>query len=448
MDERFTRLFEGARLPRYTSYPTAPHFSAAVGREAHAEWLASVPAEADASFYFHVPYCRDICWYCGCTTHALGRPERAVAYGELLRRELATASALLPHLRVSHLHWGGGTPTILGDDLFRVMDDVRRFASIEAGAEVAIEIDPRIFPAGMARSLVAGGFTRASLGVQSFQPRVQEAINRRQSLDQTTAAVEALRGAGIGALNFDLLYGLPHQTVEGAEDTARLVAALRPDRVAVFGYAHLPSRMKHQRLIDGSALPDATGRLRQFNAIAEVFQASGYVAIGLDHFALPHDSMAVAAANGTLHRNFQGYTTDESAYLLGFGCSSISAFPQGYVQAHADLVAWREAVAAGQLPTQRGLRLSAEDRARRAAIEAVMCRGEVDPDAVAAELGVGGDLLQPDEGRLAELAGLGIVERRGRRLVVPERHWPLLRLVAAAFDRYLGAGPASHAPAV
>jgi oxygen-independent coproporphyrinogen-3 oxidase len=449
MDDRLIRLVEGARVPRYTSYPTAPHFTRAIGAEAHAAWLAGLPADAPVSLYLHIPYCREICWYCGCTTRPLGRPERAVAYADLLTRELDIVRGLLPgRLRLSHLHWGGGTPTVLGRDLLRVMDRVGDALAVEADAELAIEIDPRVLERPLARDLGRAGFTRASLGVQSFEPEVQRAINRIQSFACTADAVEALRGAGIAGINIDLLYGLPHETAASARLTAERLCALRPERVAVFGYAHLPALLKHQRMIDEAALPGAAERVAQFEAISEVLGAAGYRPIGLDHFALPEDGMARAAAMGALRRNFQGYTTDRAETLIGLGCSAIGAFPQGYAQAHARIGPWREAVLAGRLPTARGIRLSAEDRARRAAIEAIMCHGEVDLAELAGRLGLTAAQLAPAATRLDRLRELGVVEVEGPRIAVRAGCRPLLRLVAAAFDRYLAPEAGRHALAV
>lgn len=449
MDERLIGLVEGARVPRYTSYPTAPHFSPAIGPAEHAAWLAALDPGEPVSLYLHVPYCREICWYCGCNTKPLGRPERAVAYAELLGRELELVRALLPgRLRLGHLHWGGGTPTVLGADLLRVMERVGDAFAAAADAELAIEIDPRVLDAGLARDLGRAGFTRASLGVQSFEPEVQRAINRVQSFACTAQAADTLRRAGIAGINIDLLYGLPHETTATVAETARRVAALRPDRVAAFGYAHLPALLRHQRLIDEAALPGAVARVAQFEAIAEVLGEAGYVAVGLDHFALPEDAMAKAAAEGTLRRNFQGYTTDRAAALIGLGCSAISAFPGGYAQADARIDRWRAAVRAGRLPTARGLRLSAEDRARRAAIEAIMCQGEVDLAALAARHGATPEQLAPDEARLARLRALGVVEAEGARIAVRDGFRPFLRLVAAAFDRHLAPEAGRHALAV
>jgi oxygen-independent coproporphyrinogen-3 oxidase len=445
MDASLIRLVESARLPRYTSYPTAPHFGAAVGRDAHAAWLRSVSLEEPVSLYLHVPYCRDLCWYCGCTTHALGRKERAVGYAELLLRELESVAAHLPgRPPVSHLHWGGGTPSVLGAELFRVMARLRERFAFRPEAELAIELDPRDVDSNFIEDLAAEGFSRASLGVQSFDPQVQRAINREQSVAVTRAAVQALRNAGITAVNIDLLYGLPFQTTANAEATAEEVVQLEPARVAVFGYAHLPALRPMQRLIPDAALPDAAARWHQSEAIRAVLERAGLAAIGLDHYARADDAMALAARAGRLRRNFQGYTTDTATTLIGFGASAISAFAEGYTQNESRLPEWRGTVLADRVPTARGLRLTAEDRARRAAIETIMCRGEIDLGEIEAEV----ELIRPDAHRLDELEALGVIERTGPRIAVRPGCRPLLRLLAAAFDTYLDRTVARHAPAV
>lgn len=449
MDASLARLIETARLPRYTSYPTAPHFTPAIGAAEHAEWLAALPPDEPVSLYLHVPYCRELCWYCGCNTHALGRPERAQRYAGLLLRELAAVARHLPgRLPVSHLHWGGGTPSVLRADLLRVMAVLRERFLFRDDAELAIELDPRDFDPAFAAELAAAGFTRASLGVQSFDPAVQDAINRHQSVAQTAAAAAALRAAGIRALNIDLLYGLPHQSIGNAVASAREVLALSPSRVAVFGYAHLPAMLPAQRLIDEASLPGAGDRLSQSEAIAALLEDAGYVPIGLDHFSRPDDSMAQAAAAGRLRRNFQGYTTDGARTLLGLGSSAISAFPQGYVQSTPDLRAWQAAVEVGRLPTARGLRLSADDLLRRAAIETIMCQGEIDIDELAGRLATDPGRLRPDAQRIAELERLAVIDRQGSRIALRPGNRPLLRLLAAAFDAYIGNGIGRHAPAV
>jgi oxygen-independent coproporphyrinogen-3 oxidase len=450
MRQELIRWFESSRVPRYTSYPTAPHFGPKVGPEQHAHWLQRVPADEPVSLYLHVPFCRVLCWYCGCHTRLTRDQGRIDAYGETLRAELDLVAANLDgQPGLSHLHWGGGTPTTLGPEGFaRTMAKVRDHFRVLPAAELAVELDPRTVDEAMLDALRDCGINRASLGVQSFDPVVQKAINRVQSFAVTAAVIDGLRARGVPGINVDLLYGLPHQTVTNCLDTVRQVATLRPDRIAVFGYAHVPGFKKQQQMIDETALPDAAERVAQYEAIGDALESLGYVRIGLDHFALPHDPMAQAAAAGMLRRNFQGYTTDEALTLIGLGSSSISSFREGYVQNDVDLKGWRDAVKAGRLPTARGIELTAEDRIARDAIEAVMCRGEVDLAAVASAHGVPPAAVAPDPERLAELLKLGIARQEGSRIVVAEDCRALLRVAAAAFDRYLVAGAGRHAVAV
>ena len=450
MNEALAELFEGARVPRYTSYPTVPHFSAAIGTSEHGAWLAELPVEKAISVYLHVPYCQELCWYCGCNTHVAGSQARVLAYGQLLERELDLQLDLLPgRATVSHLHWGGGTPSILGPERFSgLMARLRERLNFRQDAELAIELDPRTFDRSMASALAEAGINRVSLGVQSFERAVQQAIHRDQSFEVTAASVELLRGHGIDRINADLLYGLPLQTVANCEATVRQLLELEPARIAIFGYAHLPRLLKHQRLIDEAQLPSTKERLTQFEAMARLLVAAGYQAIGLDHFAKPDDSMAVAAREGRLRRNFQGYTTDPAEALLGFGASAISSLPTGYLQNHSDLKAYREDVRAGRLPTAKGIRLTARDRVERSIIEAVMCNGDVDLAAIAAAHAVPLGECLPRGRRLQELERHGVVHRAGTRWTVDEECWPLLRVVAAAFDSYLDGAAGRHAAAI
>ncbi len=444
------RLFEGERVPRYTSYPTAPHFSPAIGSGDYAAWLAALPATARLSLYLHIPYCRQLCWYCGCHTYITRRAERITAYLELLEREIDLIADLLPAtMPVVHLHFGGGTPSIVGAaGMRRILDHLRRRFTFLPGAEAAIELDPRMVDRELVSALAEGGINRVSLGVQTTDPKVQAAVNRIQPITRVAAVFDMLRAAGIGHISVDLLYGLPHQSVATVRRTAAEVLALAPDRAAVFGYAHLPRLKRHQTLIPDRALPDAAARAAQFEAIAESFERAGYVAIGLDHFARPEDSMARALADRSLRRNFQGYTTDPADALIGFGCSAIGELPGGYVQNAADLRHWRREVRAGRPPIVRGLGLTPIDRAIRAVIERIMCFGEVDLDRLAREHGLPRATIEPDAERMRQLLELGIASAEGGRISVPAENRPLLRLVAAAFDRYLEPGTQRHAVAI
>jgi len=436
----------GGAVPRYTSYPTAPHFGDGVRAGTYADWLGRLGDGQTLSLYFHVPFCARMCWYCGCHTKIARRYEPIGEYAVLLGAELdLIADAMSAAPRVIHIHWGGGTPTMLApDDFRRLMDHARRRFRFAEAAEIAVEIDPRTLAADKIAALAGAGVSRASLGVQEFSESIQRAINRIQPYEMVAEAVAALRGAGIGAINFDLMYGLPGQGVADVVRSAELAADLGPDRIALFGYAHVPWIKKHQRLIDEAALPLAEARLEQAEAGAECLVARGYRRIGLDHFALPDDPLSLALDRGTLKRNFQGYTTDSADALLGLGASAIGALPQGYVQNAVPLDAYGRAIGAGRLAVVRGLAVGDDDCRRRAVIERLMC-----------DLGVDLAALGRDEADFAdELAGLrdmaadGLVELSGSRIRVTERGRPFVRSICARFDAYLGHGKARHSAAV
>ncbi|WP_205481322.1 oxygen-independent coproporphyrinogen III oxidase [Sphingomonas arenae] len=428
-------------IPRYTSYPTAPHFRPAPDDKLVRQWLAGVPTNRPVSLYVHIPFCRSMCWYCGCHTTVTRRDAPVERYLATLAREIAMVTEALPgRIRVSHLHFGGGTPTLMAPEQFRaLMEQLRSAFDFLPDAEVAIEIDPRTLEPEMVEALADSGVNRASLGVQSFDPVVQRAINRVQSFAETKLAVERLRGAEIEAINFDLIYGLPHQTVESCVETVAQAVALKPNRLAVFGYAHVPSFKLHQRKIDSEALPDGEQRLAQAQAIAGALVGAGYAAIGLDHFAAPGDSLAVAAAEGGLHRNFQGYTTDACETLIGFGASAIGRLPAGFVQNAVLIPDYQKRIAEGRLASTKQCPVSADDRRRAAVIERIMCDYRVDL-AGAAELA--------DEARLEPLVRDGLIRRHGEVIEVLPEARPLVRAVAAAFDAYLDEGAGRHARAV
>lgn len=430
-------------LPRYTSYPTAPHFGT-LAPETLAGWLGEAGPGDALSLYVHVPFCHALCWYCGCHTAVTRSAARIARYGDALEHEAAMVAALLPsHGGVAALHLGGGTPTALGaEGLLALVRTLRRLYRFREGAEIAAELDPRTLPPAMIETLAEFGLTRASLGVQDVTPAVQERIGRVQPAGQVEAAVTGLRRAGISHINMDLIYGLPGQDVAEVEASARFAADCGADRVAVFGYAHVPWMKPHQKAIRAEELPDAALRMRQAEAATRILTAAGYVAIGLDHFARPEDPMARAAQAGRLRRNFQGYTTDEAPFLLGFGASAISRTPRGYAQNAADERAWLAAVQAGRLPVARGRALSAEDIARAAAIERVMCDAAIDTAALPRAV------MASAAARLAALEADGLVRRESGRVAVTEAGRPFLRHVAACFDAYLAPAPARHSAAV
>jgi oxygen-independent coproporphyrinogen III oxidase len=439
-----------ARVPRYTSYPTAPHFHPGIDGGTHRGWLAALDPQLPLSLYVHIPFCDSLCWFCGCHTKAVNGYAPLAAYLDALETEIArTAEALGARRQVTHIHWGGGSPTMLKPhDMRQLGALLRSHFDVAAGAEFAVEIDPRGFTAEMAEALAAIGVNRASIGVQDFAPDVQRAINRMQDFETTANCVGLLRANGIDRLNIDLIYGLPHQSVKGLVQAIGEVLSLSPDRLAIFGYAHVPSFKKHQNLIPEAALPDLDARFRQAEAAQEQVRRAGYAAIGLDHFAKPDDAMARAAQARTLKRNFQGYTTDDAAALIGFGASAISSLPQGYAQNIVEVPAWRTAVADGRLPVARGIALDDEDRIRSAVIERLMCDLTVDLAVIASAYGRQPAMFADALASLQPYARDGIVEIDGWRIRVPERWRAAVRVVCAAFDTYLAAGTARHSAAV
>jgi len=447
---RLSDHYREERLPRYTSYPTAPNFTADVSAALHGDWLASIRRNTTASLYLHVPFCRSMCWYCGCHTTVAQRDAPVADYLTVLRREIELVSGALANpLAVRHVHFGGGTPTIITPEEFSgLIGLLRQQFLIDVNAEIAVEIDPRRLSGAMAAALGAAGVNRASLGVQSFDPKVQKAINRIQSVEQTAAATAGLRGAGVRGVNFDLIYGLPHQTIQSCVETVDQCVALRPDRFAVFGYAHLPTFKKHQRKIDEAALPDAAARLDQAEAIAQALVAAGYERIGLDHFALPDDGLVRAQADGLLHRNFQGYTTDPSDVLIGFGASAISRLTQGYVQNEVILGRHAERVLAGELPTAKGYQMTADDRMRADLIERLMCDFEVDLARIGARHQTRPETLIQSAPRLQALVADGIVHVEGDVVRIATNSRFLVRTVASAFDAHLGSSGRTYSKAV
>jgi oxygen-independent coproporphyrinogen-3 oxidase len=422
-------------VPRYTSYPTAADFSDAVGPSQHAAWLGELDPGQPVSIYLHVPYCRQLCHYCGCHAKAVRRKEPVEEYRRALEEEIRLVASFLPaRMTIGRIAWGGGTPSILGEDgLGSVVQVLKDHFDLRDGFEHSIELDPRMFDAGLAQTLARIRVNRASLGVQDLDPVVQEAIGRVQPEEQVAQAVRYLRDAGISGINFDLIYGLPAQTEEGLLATCRSVAALAPDRIAFYGYAHLPTRRANQRLIDPNLLPDAPTRIKLATVIGDFFRVQGYAAIGIDHFARPSDPLAVASLTGALRRNFQGYTDDTHSTLLGFGCSSISRLPGGYVQSVAGIEAYKNTIGQGLLPSTRGHALSVEDEERGLIVEKLMCNFAVD-------LGTDAHRYADEIALLRPLAERRIVDIQGGNISMSDKGRAFVRLVAATFDTYRSAG--------
>lgn len=439
-----------APTPRYTSYPTAVQFTPQVNAATYARWLAALDPAAPVSLYIHIPFCTRLCWYCGCNTRAVNRREPVEAYVRELTQELALLEPVLPgRLRVQSLHLGGGSPNLLSaDDLAGLFDALGHVFRLDADLQVSAELDPGTLDEGFVRALSYHGLTRASLGVQNLSPQVQAAVNRVESPDNVRQAMGWLRRAGVKSINLDLMYGLPHQTPANTLATLDEILPLKPDRLAVFGYAHVPRMKPHQRLIPEEALPGPAARLQQFEAVSARLLAEGYVALGLDHFALPTDSMALAARTGRLRRDFQGYTTEPPGTLLGLGASAIGRLPQGYVQSHAQDLTWRTALAHGELPVARGVAFTPEDLFRGDIIERLMCDLAVDLAEVCRAHRR--DLVELDREirSLDSFVRDGLLERDGPRVRVTAEGRLFIRSICAAFDVYFAPELGRHSKGV
>jgi oxygen-independent coproporphyrinogen III oxidase len=437
-------------VPRYTSYPTAPHFSGNFPAAIYRDWLARLDPGEPISLYLHVPFCRQMCWYCGCNMKLAARYAPVAAYVDDLIAEIdLVANALPGRMTIAQLHLGGGTPTAIEpDDLSAIMARLAERFRITPDTEQAIESDPRTLGEAMIERIGALGFTRASFGVQEFDPKVQAAINRIQPPEMVAHATQALRAVGVRSVNFDLIYGLPHQTTSSLCRTIEQCLGMGPDRIALFGYAHVPWVASNQRMIPEDALPSAEERSAQADAAAAGLCAAGYVRVGIDHFAHPQDTLAVAAANGTLRRNFQGYTSDPARTLIGIGATSIGQVPGGYVQNIAETGAWSRAVRAGRLPVARGHEMTRQEALRAHVIEQIMCNGTVDLAEAGHAFGF------PDAWCAGERVALAALERDGllsctKGVVrLTAEGWKLARIVAAVFDTYLNGTAARHSVAV
>jgi oxygen-independent coproporphyrinogen-3 oxidase len=429
-------LFD-SRVPRYTSYPTAPIFSRDIGAPFQEDCLRALDPEEPVSVYLHVPFCERLCWFCACQTQGTKTLSPVESYVETMEAELALMAQMLPEaVRMGHLHWGGGTPTILPPHMIaRVAAAIRSVFPAAEPFEFSVETDPTMIDTTKVVALQAAGMTRASIGIQDFAPEVQEAIGRIQSFETTRDCIAALRAAGVTSLNTDLVYGLPHQTLERLARTVEQVLTLSPDRIALFGYAHVPHMSKRQRLIDESALPSDEQRFLLAQMAQEMFTAAGYVPIGIDHFARPGDSMAEAAVGGRLRRNFQGYTADACPTLIGLGASSISRFPNGYVQNAAATAAYAQRIGSGSLAGTRGHVFTADDRLRGRAIEQLMCDFRIDQKALESEIGPEAARLRPVHAAVKAAFGDFVDLSLDGIFVHPEGR-AVIRMIAARYDGY------------
>lgn len=440
--------------PRYTSYPTAPQFGSSFKA---AEMRAQIgrsnedPIPRDLSLYLHIPYCASPCFYCGCNRIITRDKGKGEAYLSRLLREIDLTAPLLDRGReVVQLHLGGGTPNFLTPaQLGTLMDSLGRqfhFASRRV-RDFSIELDPRFVTPEEIADLAELGFNRASLGVQDFDPAVQQAVNRIQSIEQTLTIIDACRDQGMRSVNVDLIYGLPKQTLKGFGKTLDTVIAVAPERLAIYGYAHLPELFRAQRQIETADLPTSEDKLALLQLATAKLGAAGYLYIGMDHFARPEDELARAQAQGTLHRNFMGYTTHAHTDLVGMGVSAISRVGDSYWQNYRDIVGWDAAVDAGHLPVWRGLTLSTDDLLREDVIQQLMCHGEVDVAQTETRHKIHfSHYFEADLARLAPLQADGLVEVSPKAIQATSRGRLVLRIIAMCFDAFLHRPAAASEP--
>lgn len=446
--ERTARFSEA--VPRYTSYPTAPHFHAGVDAGTVRDWLAAVPAGDELSLYLHIPYCDRLCWFCACHTKQTRRYEPVASFVASLRAEIATVGRLTGgRAGVRAVHFGGGSPTMLQPEDIVALDRALRDAfDYLPDVEISVEMDPNDLDEARFDAFAAIGLTRASLGLQDFDPKVQAAINREQSFEQTKSVIDGVRARGVQSVNLDLLYGLPHQTEDSVAATIEQALSLDPDRVALFGYAHVPWFKKHQTMIDEAWLPGPEERYAQMQRASGMIRDAGYAAIGIDHFAKPGDTLAKAAREGRLRRNFQGYTDDASETLIGLGPSSISQYRQGYAQNIAATAEYQRMVDGGGLASVRGIGFTEEDRLRGWVIERLMCDFGFSGGEATERFGAPARALLAEAAEIAAADLDGFLTRSGERFAVSEAGRPLVRTIAARFDSYLSSGTARHSVAV
>lgn len=439
-----------ANVPRYTSYPPANHFQPGMATRLVEPFLSAIAGASQVSLYIHIPYCDRLCWFCGCHTKQTLSYAPIQSYVGTLCEELRLLRARLAGKpALSRIHLGGGSPSLLRPaDLAVLRQSIDKIFTLLPGCEISVEIDPSDVGPATIQSLATFGMNRASIGVQDFDPRVQAAINRIQPYEVTRQVVEDLRRNGVRGVNIDALYGLPCQDSAGMLATIEKVLSLRPDRIALFGYAHVPWIKPHQRLIPEESLPGPEERVSQARAAARAITQSGYVQIGIDHFALPDDGLAVAARTGVLRRNFQGYTDDRSEVLIGLGASSIGKFPGGYLQNHAATGRYSALIKDGKLAYDRGFALHEDDRLRGRIIERLMCDFQFSLDDLAAEFG---DLARDAWGEAAALAKgslAAIVSVDQGVFSIREEHRHFARLVASRFDAYLASAGFKYSKAV
>jgi oxygen-independent coproporphyrinogen-3 oxidase len=428
----------GMEAPRYTSYPTAHHFSSKVNAEIYSEWMKKIAPTAEVSVYVHIPFCRELCWFCGCHTKITNHYAPITRYVGALLQEISLVKQLKDKRgKFINIHFGGGSPSILeGEDLRAIMLAIGELFAEKPTGEVAIELDPRTTTSENIKLYAELGFNRISLGSQDFDEKVQVAINRVQPYELVANVVQQLRDAGLNQINCDLIYGLPLQTLDGFAKTLAQTLQLNPSRLALFSYAHVPSVKKHQSLIDDKMLPSDVEKLAIYEMSYKMLTDAGYVAIGIDHFAKPDDPLAVAMHNRTLRRNFQGYVTDTTDTLIGVGVSSISQFPQGYAQSTTNSLDYRTAVENGKLPTLRGYEFCGDDLIRKRVIDDLMCFLSVDLMKIIKQFKLADDYFLREIEMLKKPEYQEVASCNSGFIQVSDKHKMAARVVATLFDEY------------
>jgi len=440
-------LFD-TKVPRYTSYPPATQFAGGVNAAVQREWIEFIAPGTKLSLYMHVPFCRRLCWFCACRTQGVRSDEPVRAYVDSLLQEIATLKSILPpDVSLARLHWGGGTPTLLAPDMItRVAEAFQDIVRWEPDAEFSVEIDPNEIDQARLQALTAGGMNRASIGVQDFNPDIQKIIGRIQSYETTRDVVDRLRDLGIKSLNADILFGLPEQSPERLAESVQLLLSLTPDRVALYGYAHVPWMARRQGMIPTDTLPTPEERLQLYENAKKLFLWDGYKEIGIDHFARTDDGLAIARDTGRLRRNFQGYTDDTCDVLIGLGASSISKFPQGFSQNISATAGYQSAARAGELATARGHVFTADDKYRGRIIEALMCDYEVETADIVSSFGVSEVVLNRMYTDAANQFA-GMIEITSTHFRIRPQARPLVRMIARVFDAY-DISQGSHSAAI
>ncbi len=436
-----------SQVPRYTSYPTAPHFTSTIDDKIYTSHLQALNSHETLSLYLHIPFCKQMCWYCGCYTKATLRYAPVEDYAQILMREINLVGDLLKQKnhKTTHIHFGGGSPTILQPEAFeQIMQTIKSKFNIAADAEIAIEVDPRNVDEEKIIAYKKMGINRVSIGVQDFNDEVQKAINREQSFDLVYDCIKIFRKYGIENINLDLIYGLPKQSVEMVKKNIDLAMLLKPTRIALFSYAHVLWKKKHMRLIREEDLPDNASRLLMYDEARKKLQQENFFAIGLDHFAKADDSMFQAFQSKVLKRNFQGYSTDSANNIIGFGASAISYLGDCYAQNILDLDEYKKIILSNKLPIAKGVEIGKEDKMRKKIIDELMCYLEVDLQKICDEFGVAKNYFTSEIAALQELVADGLVTVDGLQISINKNAPQICRVVASKFDQFFVASLKQH----